>query len=535
MFAISKLVSSLCHKGDVWIAGDFNGRSGTFQSSTLIEEGSLNWRECEEAEWVRASEDEGRNGLSDSFENFVLACGLTILNETCKFPDTQAFTFTSEAGSSVIDYVLASRSARERVIDFSFSPFYPESDHRAICFVLEWAGARLKKQHGQRGRGIYLDQSKRGAYERHLRSCLRDDILPCDMSHVIIRSARVVFSQRRPTSKHWFDEECRHERTRVMGLPIEERQEAFRLFWRRLQPPSVVPELPEFELMQYVAQLYHFPDAKPMPTAAYPLCIFSENEVKQELSHLKLGKAADLMGITAELVCWGGDTLSLVVTRLINRACAEGIPEEWTWRKVVPLHKSGSKQDPRNYRTIMVASLFAKLLGRLLERRLNCWCEDLHVRAPAQAGFRSGFSTLDHVLVLRVLMENARKMKQSLYVLFVDFSKAFDSVPRFLIWERLNRVGVPQDIINSVAALYANVVVKKSVQGKGVASTLGVIQGCPLSPTLFGLLIDDLLWSSVEEVKGVPLGTTTVSMLLFADDVALVATSMEQLQLISLG
>ncbi|KAL3681107.1 hypothetical protein R1sor_024063 [Riccia sorocarpa] len=131
MFSISKLVSSLCHKGDVWIAGDFNGRSGTFQSSTLIEEGGLNWRECEEAEWVRASEDEGKNGLSDSFENFVSACGLTILNGTCKFPDTQVLDSRNNMDKG--GGVLTLTNPNEERMNNIFGPAYEMIFCHATC------------------------------------------------------------------------------------------------------------------------------------------------------------------------------------------------------------------------------------------------------------------------------------------------------------------------------------------------------------------------------------------------------------------
>ncbi|KAL3700010.1 hypothetical protein R1sor_018032 [Riccia sorocarpa] len=265
-----------------------------------------------------------------------------------------------------------------------------------------------------------------------------------------------------------------------------------------------------------------------MPAASSQVCAFSISEVKTELRKLGTGKAADLMGLTVELLRWGVLFLVSFITQCINRACADGLPEEWTWRGVVPLHKAGPKRDPYNYRTIMVANLFSKLLGRLLDARLTTWCESSGARASAQAGFRQGFTTIDHALTLRTVMEGARRLKNLLYVLFVDFAKAFDSIPRIWLWERLLAIGVPQDLVNTIAVLYSRVIVKARPQGLGVSSTLGVIQGCPLPPCLFGLVIDELFWNN--QVTCAVLGDIHVPMLLFADDVALIATSQAEMQ-----
>ncbi|KAL3683261.1 hypothetical protein R1sor_001283 [Riccia sorocarpa] len=81
----------------------------------------------------------------------------------------------------------------------------------------------------------------------------------------------------------------------------------------------------------------------------------------------------------------------------------------------------------------------------------------------------------------------ARQAGKTLFVLFVDFAKAFDTVPRPLLWKRLAQLGVPSDLIQSVCKLYQKVLVKINPDDAGVDSTLGVIQGCPASPTLFGL------------------------------------------------
>ncbi|KAL3687801.1 hypothetical protein R1sor_014110 [Riccia sorocarpa] len=237
-------------------------------------------------------------------------------------------------------------------------------------------------------------------------------------------------------------------------------------------------------------------------------CVFSEDEVEKVVGSLCTGKAADILGLTAEHLKWGSAGLLRVITQLFNKAVKE---------RVVPLYKKGPKDDPTSYRTIMVAHVFAKVFGNLLETRLSAWCEEQGVRAPVQAGFRKQFSTLDHLLSLRVMMEEAKRTQQPLYLLFLDFKKAFDSVTRNLIQDQLVTLNVPGELINAIARLYQSVSVKTQVQATGFDSTLGVIQGCPLSPTLFGLFIEKLFWLSCDKITGVTVGTQRVSMLIFAD------------------
>ncbi|KAL3681181.1 hypothetical protein R1sor_024137 [Riccia sorocarpa] len=197
--------------------------------------------------------------------------------------------------------------------------------------------------------------------------------------------------------------------------------------------------------------------------------------------------------------------------------------------KVVPLHKAGDKKDPKNYRTIMVASVYAKLFGKLLDLRLSEWCERNQVWAPTQADFRAGYSTLDHLLVLRARMEKAKRCKEPLFILFVDFHRAFDSVSRPQICDRLVELGVPTELVNVVAVLYDLVQIKPRLGAEEIQSTFGVIQGCPMSPKMFGLLIDQLFWLNQSLDSGNPnRHEVDTRVLLFADDVVMIGHGLDQ-------
>ncbi len=165
--------------------------------------------------------------------------------------------------------------------------------------------------------------------------------------------------------------------------------------------------------------------------------------------------------------------------------------------------------------------------------RLSAWAEATGVRAMGQAGFRQGHATTDNCFVLRALLERARANRRKLYVCLVDLEKAFDSVDRPLLWAALRRAGIGGCMLGAVQALYADVpVCVRTAEGLSgtFQSVLGVKQGCPLSPLLFGIFLDDFeqhlqrtVPASAAQLPA--LHGHTVPPLLFADDMLLMSTS----------
>jgi hypothetical protein len=117
-----------------------------------------------------------------------------------------------------------------------------------------------------------------------------------------------------------------------------------------------------------------------------------------------------------------------------------------------------------------------------------------------------------------------------LYLCAVDFEKAFDSVDRKLLWDALQHAGIGGTMLRAIQAMYADVpVCVNTAEGLSgcFQSVLGVKQGCPLSPLLFGIFLDDFekyLLSNAAEAATLPsLAGCTVPPLLFADDMFLIA------------
>jgi hypothetical protein len=106
----------------------------------------------------------------------------------------------------------------------------------------------------------------------------------------------------------------------------------------------------------------------------------------------------------------------------------------WSHHNIHLIHKSGSSSDPNNYMTIMVGHTFSNLYATVLHMKLSSELEHRHLRARGQAGFRPTHQTIDHILTLWDIVEEAQHRSSNVYCCFVDFRKAFDSILREVLF-----------------------------------------------------------------------------------------------------
>jgi Reverse transcriptase (RNA-dependent DNA polymerase) len=199
--------------------------------------------------------------------------------------------------------------------------------------------------------------------------------------------------------------------------------------------------------------------------------------------------------------------------------------------KLTPVPKSrmpAEQWDKNMYRGISVSSIFARVVDRLMHTRLDQFIEARALRAPTQCGFRKGHGTLDALFTLQHCIKRSRWHKKRMYVVFVDFKKAFDTVRRDLMIDRCKQLGVHGQFLTSLLLLYDKVtqkVVVNGVVGDAFDTHVGTKQGSELSPLLFGVFIDMLHELIRLQVPGAGpiLGSIQVPDLIYADDVILIA------------
>ena len=144
--------------------------------------------------------------------------------------------------------------------------------------------------------------------------------------------------------------------------------------------------------------------------------------------------------------------------------------------------------------------LGACMLQALLQHFKLTWVDDNNLLCDEQNGFRKSRTTLDHLSTVMSLTETQKALKKDIYVAFIDFSKAYDSIPRHILWENLKQSGICGQrcghLYNAIISLYTTV--KSCVGINGISTNFfdfkcGLKQGCLLSPLLFSLYVNDLI------------------------------------------
>jgi hypothetical protein len=259
----------------------------------------------------------------------------------------------------------------------------------------------------------------------------------------------------------------------------------------------------------------------------------SQVEVNKAIHKLKNGKAAGQDAIIAEVVKRAGDPMRHAVWKMCSTAWStEKVPHEWMQGLIFPLYKDGDDRDLLNYRGITLLSIVAKVYCSVLANRLMIFAEREGAGiVEEQGGFRPRRGTDDQLFALTETLR--LRTGKVTYAAFIDVKKAYDTVWRVGLWKRLWEEGVRGKMWRVVKGMYQTV---ESAVLVGEESTewfelqAGVRQGCVMSPVLFSLFINGLARELKKRGQGVDIGGRRVQMLLYADDIALLAETPDDLQ-----
>ena len=169
-----------------------------------------------------------------------------------------------------------------------------------------------------------------------------------------------------------------------------------------------------------------------------------------------------------------------------------------------------------------------KILQARLQQYVNRELPDV------QAGFRKGKGTRDQIANIRWIMEKAREFQKNTYFCF-DYAKAFDCVDHNKLWEIMKETGIPDHLACLLRNLYAG---QEATARTGHETTdwfqigKGVRQGCILSPYLFNLYTEYIMWNTgLDETQaGIKIAGRNINNLRYADDTTLMAESEEELK-----
>ena len=226
-------------------------------------------------------------------------------------------------------------------------------------------------------------------------------------------------------------------------------------------------------------------------------------ETQKAIKQLQAGKAPGPDGIPPEIFKEGGDAITTKLTELMQQFWEEGaVPQDFKDANIIHLYKNkGDRASCDNHRGISLLSIAGKIMARVILNRITHHLLD-EVVSESQCGFRSNRGTIDMIFAVRQLQEKCREQNKSLYILFVDLTKAFDTVSREGLWAILSKLGCPPKFVRIIQSFHdgmmARIVENGDVSDPFPVSN-GVKQGCVLAPTLFSLMFATMLFCALSK------------------------------------
>jgi hypothetical protein len=261
---------------------------------------------------------------------------------------------------------------------------------------------------------------------------------------------------------------------------------------------------------------------------------FTMEEVTEAVLKCKNGKATGVDKIPNEVL--KNDDVIKALVHLFQLCLDSGkVPSLWLKSIISPIEKN-RENDPRiplNYRGISLICCTAKIYSGLLNKRVVDYLDDKQIISDEQNGFRKDRSCRDHIFSLDAVVRSQVSANSSVFAAFIDFQKAFDCIDRdFLLYKILDN-GINGKMYWAIKSLYNGnqaCIKINNYLTDWFDCTFGVRQGDTLSPTLFSLYINDLVNEINSLNKGIIINDLQVSVLLYADDVVIVAENEDNLQ-----
>ncbi len=258
-------------------------------------------------------------------------------------------------------------------------------------------------------------------------------------------------------------------------------------------------------------------------------------EIKSVIKNLKKKKAAGSDKIPNEFFMDAPDPILHLFMEIYNKCLELGkIPEQWKEGIIHPIFKKGDKFELTNFRPIALLQTQYKIYSAIINNRISKQMKSLGVYSRFQGAWQKNKLTTNNVKVLINILEDAKEYNKELHTLFIDITKAYDSVEHWGLLQICERYGMNKEFTKVIASLIEDTHTRVITQyglTKRIQIGKGVRQGDVISPTLFILWLNPLLDILEKKNTGYKCrgGSIRIPILAFADDLAICAKSRKQL------
>ena len=242
----------------------------------------------------------------------------------------------------------------------------------------------------------------------------------------------------------------------------------------------------------------NIPDIDKKPIRSDPLRNFNINRerVLKAIKNLKINKSPGIDGIHPRVLKEIAEVISDPIALIYKKSLDESeLPRQWKDAEITPIYKKEQRNLPKNYRPVSLTSIICKILEKLIVEEIINHIKTNKLHCEQQHGFTSNKSTVTNLLETLNVITEAQMHGIPVDILFLDYQKAFDTVPHKRLIKQVESFGITGKALEWIKSFLSDR--RQRVRVNSSTSTWkpvvsGIPQGSILGPILFTLYVNDI-------------------------------------------